>query len=69
MKVAAAVLVTRLFGAGAADAGWVPAKRLPKPIDFPIVRPKVKEIHKQGKRQNHPPPPQAALAVADTARA
>jgi hypothetical protein len=36
---------------------WVSSKRLPKPIDFPIVRKDVKEHHKQGKRQNHPPPP------------
>ena len=64
MKVAAAVLVTLLFGAGAAHAGWVPTKRLPKPIDYPLVRPNVKEIHKQGKKQNHPPSPRALLVVA-----
>jgi hypothetical protein len=70
MKVTAAVLVTLLFGASAAHAGWVPTKRLPKPIDYPLVRPKVQEVHKQGKKQNHPPEPHALLVVApDTARA
>jgi hypothetical protein len=55
MKAFAAVLVTLLLGAGAAEAGWVPTKKLPKPIDYPVVRPKLKETHKQGKRANHPP--------------
>jgi hypothetical protein len=70
MKVAAAVLVTLLFGASSVHAGWVPTKRLPKPLDYPLVRPKVKEVHKQGKKQNHPPDAQVLLVLApDTARA
>ena len=71
MKVTAAVLVTLLLGAGAAHAGWVPTKRLPKPIDYPLVRPKVQELHKQGKKQNHPPAPRTSVVLtpADTARA
>jgi hypothetical protein len=70
MKVTAAVLVTLFLGASSAHAGWVPTKRLPKPIDYPLVRPKSQEIHKQGKKQNHPPAAQALLVLApDTARA
>lgn len=70
MKVAAAVLVTLLFGVSAADAAWVPTKKLPRPIDSPVVRPKLKEAHKAGKKQNHPPGPQALLVTtADIARA
>jgi hypothetical protein len=52
--VAVALLV--VFGASAAHADrWVPRKRLPKPVDYPIVREKVKESHKAGKQRNHPP--------------
>jgi hypothetical protein len=52
-----ALAVLFVFGASAVHADrWVSSKRLPKPIDFPIVRKNVKEHHKQGKRQNHPPP-------------
>ena len=71
MKVTAAVLVTLLFGAGVAHAGWVPGKKLPKPIDSPMVRPKLKEAHKPiQKLKNHPPGPTASLLLAtDTARA
>lgn len=72
MKAVAAVLVTllALVGASAAEAGWVPTKRLPKPIDFPMVRPKLKETHKIGKAANHPPSSKTtSVQVADTARA
>jgi hypothetical protein len=69
MKAAVAVLVTLLFGVTAADAGWVPTKKLPKPIDTPIVRPKIKETHKEQNRQKHPPSHRSAVAMADTATA
>jgi hypothetical protein len=69
MKAAAAVLVTLLLGAGAAEAGWWPTKRLPKPIDYPIVRPKVKETHKQGNKAKHPPSIAQVLDVDVSARA
>jgi hypothetical protein len=68
MKAIAAVLVTLLLGAGAAEAGWVPTKKLPKPIDYPIVRPKQKDTHKQGKRANHPPSSAYRIQASDTAR-
>jgi hypothetical protein len=53
--IAAAVLLA--FGAGAMPAcHWVPRKQqLPKPVDWPIVRENVKEYHKVGNKQNHPP--------------
>jgi hypothetical protein len=71
MKVVAAVLVTLLLGASAAHAGWVPSKKLPKPIDSPMVRPKLKESHKPlQKLKMHPPGAQVSqLFGADTARA
>lgn len=65
---AAAVLVTLLVGAGAAEAGWWPTKRLPKAIDSPMVRPKVKESHKAGNRAKHPRSATLILSF-DTARA
>jgi len=68
MKAAAAVLVTLLIGAGAAEAGWWPTKRLPKAIDYPVLRPKVKEGHKPGNRAKHPPAA-ALILSSDTARA
>ena len=67
MKVVAAVLVTLLLGAGAAEAGWVPSKKLPKPIDYPVVRPRLKEVHKPGKRANHPPSVTYRVVAANTA--
>ena len=70
MKVTAAVLVTLLFGASAAHAGWVSTRKLPKPIDTPVVRPKLKEAHKPIQRlKSHPPAPVASILSADTARA
>lgn len=69
MKAVAAVLVTLLLGAGAAEAGWVPTKKLPKPIDYPMLRPKAKETHKQGKRANHPPTYTYRIQTSNTARA
>jgi hypothetical protein len=70
MKAALAVLVTLLLlGAGPAEAGWWPTKRLPKPIDYPIVRPKVKEVHKQGNRAKHPPGVAQVIEATVTATA
>jgi hypothetical protein len=69
MKVVAAVLVTLLLGAGASEAAWWPKKRLPKPIDYPVVRAKVKEGHKAGNKSKHPPGIAQVQAPADTARA
>jgi hypothetical protein len=55
-RVGLAVALLLVFGASAAHADrWVPRKRLPKPVDSPIVREKVQEHHKPGKKQNHPP--------------
>jgi hypothetical protein len=73
MKAAiAAVLVTLLFGAAATvDAAWYPKKRLPKAIDFPRLRPKLKETHKAIDKQKHPPSAVGASLVLapDTDRA
>ena len=60
--VASAVLAVGLLGSEVADAGWFHGSNsLPKPIDSPIVRPNVKEIHKAGqglvprlKQDTHP---------------
>jgi hypothetical protein len=58
VSVAVAVAVLLVFSASAAQADrWVSRKRLPKPVDSPIVRKNVKEHHKAGKKQNHPPEP------------
>ena len=55
-RVSIAVALLLVVGASAAHADrWVPRKRLPKAIDSPIVRKNVKEHHKAGKKQNHPP--------------
>jgi hypothetical protein len=52
--IAAALLL--VFGASAAEADrWVSGKQLPKPVDYPVVRKKVQEGHKPGKKQHHPP--------------
>jgi hypothetical protein len=51
MKLAAAGIVLLLLGSVAAEA----KDKLPKPIDHPIVRPKVREDHKVGKRAGRHP--------------
>ena len=57
-RVCVAVALLVVFGAGAAHADrWVPRKKLPKPVDYPIVRKDVREYHKAGKQRNHPPSP------------
>ena len=51
-----ALAVLFVFGASAVHADrWVSSRPLPKPIDYPVVRKNVKEHHKVGKKQNHPP--------------
>jgi hypothetical protein len=56
MKIATALAaLVLLLGATSADAGWFGSKKLPKPVDTPIVRPKLDDSHKALKRQRHPP--------------
>lgn len=55
----AVVAIAFILGAGGVEA----APKLPKPIDWPIVRPKVQETHKAGKRQRHNRPPWATAPV------
>jgi hypothetical protein len=47
--------LTLFLGASGVEAGWFGSRRLPKPIDFPIVRQKVQEGHKAGKRSGRHP--------------
>jgi hypothetical protein len=46
MKLLAAAIALSLLGSVAAEA----RPKLPKPIDSPVVRPKVRDDHKAGKR-------------------
>ena len=65
MRTLAAVLgLFLLLGSvPAAEAGWwifkndkaSTRKKLPKAVDSPVVRPKMQEIHKNGKRAGHHP--------------
>jgi hypothetical protein len=56
MKLLAAGIALLLLGSAGAEAGiFSRRKDLPKPIDHPIVRPKVKEAHKLGKRGGQHP--------------
>jgi hypothetical protein len=58
MRATLTLAVLFVFGASAAYADrWVSSKKLPKPVDYPIVRKNVKEHHKVGKKANHPPAP------------
>lgn len=62
LLVASAILAVGVLGSGSADAGWFHSSNsLPRPIDSPIVRPQLKEIHKVGqglvprlKQDKHP---------------
>jgi hypothetical protein len=59
MKLVAAGIVLLLLGSSSVDAGvfgiFKRKTDFPKPIDSPIVRPKLRDDHKQGKRAgNHP---------------
>ena len=60
MKLLTAGIALLLLSSAGAEAG--PSKpKLPKPIDSPIVRPKVQDHHKAGKRAgNHPEKYQSA---------
>jgi len=56
MKLGLALLVVVAVGAPSADAaifGLGKKNAFPKPIDFPIVRPNVREYHKPGTRVKH----------------
>jgi len=57
MRLAVAGLALLLLGGASAEAGIFSSgkDKLPKPIDHPIVRPKVKEDHKVGKRAGRHP--------------
>ncbi|PYQ03128.1 MAG: hypothetical protein DMF82_13940 [Acidobacteria bacterium] len=49
--------LTLVVGVASSEARWFGlGKRrcLPRAIDSPIIRPKVKEYHKAGKHQKHP---------------
>ena len=51
------VALTLVVGVSSSEARWFGlGKRrcLPRAIDSPIIRPKVKEYHKAGKHQKHP---------------
>ncbi len=50
--------LTLVVGVASSEARWFGlGKRrcLPRAIDSPIIRPKVREDHKAGKHQRHPP--------------
>jgi hypothetical protein len=64
-RLSVAVALLLALGATSAQADrWVPRKKLPKPIDYPVIRKNVKEDHKPGKRQNHPPSGMSSIRVA-----
>jgi hypothetical protein len=73
MKLGFAVVALLLaFGASSVDAGIFGLGRkskFPKPIDFPVVRPKVRENHKPGSRVKHLSLGSDAAVVSDVARA
>lgn len=56
LRFAALAVILAVGSASAADAailGLGGKKKFPKPIDSPVVRPKVKESHKTGARVKH----------------
>ena len=56
MKLLAAGIALLLLGSAGAEAGLFGGRdKLPKPIDHPIVRPKVRHDHKAGKRAGQHP--------------
>ena len=60
MKLVAAGIALLLLGSASADAGIfskIFSRRgdFPKPIDYPIVRPNLREDHKAGKRAGRHP--------------
>jgi hypothetical protein len=61
--------LTLVVGVASSEARWFGlGKRrcLPRAIDSPMVRPKVKEYHKAGKHQRHPY--QCSLTPASSVR-
>jgi hypothetical protein len=56
MKLLAAGIALFLLSSAGAEAGLFSRKtKLPKPIDHPVVRPKVRDDHKPGKRAGQHP--------------
>ena len=59
MKLVAVGIALLLLGSASADAGvfgiFKGKSDLPKPIDSPIVRPKMRDDHKAGKRTGRHP--------------
>jgi hypothetical protein len=56
MKLLAAGIALFLLSSAGAEAGLFSSRRkLPKPIDSPVVRPKVRDDHKAGKRTGRHP--------------
>ena len=56
MKLGMALLVVLAVGAPSVDAailGLGKKSKFPKPLDYPIVRPHVREHHKPGSRVKH----------------
>ena len=49
MRLVVTGIVLLLLGSAGAEASLFNRSKLPKPIDHPIVRPKVREDHKVGK--------------------
>jgi len=56
MKLATigAAMVLLLVASSVGADSWFGNRKLPRPIDSPIVRKHVREHHKPGKRQRHP---------------
>ena len=72
MKLGLALLVVVAVGAPSADAaifGLGKKSAFPEPIDFPIVRPHVREYHKPGTRVKHLSLGADAAVVSTTERA
>jgi hypothetical protein len=73
MKVLLGCLaLTLVVGVASSEARWfgIGKKRcLPRAIDSPIIRPKVKEYHKPGNHQKHPPQCLLRLSPPPTATA
>jgi hypothetical protein len=56
MKLLAAGIAFCLLSSAGAEAGLFGGRsKLPKPIDSPVVRPKTRDDHKQGKRVGRHP--------------
>jgi hypothetical protein len=49
----ACAVVLALGAVTTAEAGLFGSRKFPKPIDSPIIRPRVKEYHKPGTRVKH----------------